>query len=614
SLRYAYDRRPDAQFLLEALGRVWAAGAAPDWKAFRGDEHRLRVRLPTYPWERQRYWIEAPSATSSPASGPQGRRHDPAEWTYVPAWTRTPVPAAAGEERGRVLVLSAGPFGEGVAAALRSAGREVVLARAGDPFAADGFRPDVVVDARPVELDPGAAFGALLLLADALGGTGGELVVVTAAAFEVTGDEPLDPRAAALAGAAATLAHEYPSLSIRVVDVAAASDPSSKRVAAEVLAGGDEPVAAYRGRLRWARTFRPVRARHPAAAVREGGAYLLVGDAAGRNARFATVLAGTPGVRLALAAPSVPAELVRGLEAMGAGVLSLELDPSDAAALARAVAEAEARFGRIDGVVAAPELGEAAGLALASEADPAEWAAQVAGVERSLDALAAALEGRTPDFCLVESSLAGVLGVLGRLRHAAANALADAFAARRAREGGARWTSVAWDRWIADDEASADGSGVRDAEVPAALRAVLALAGDPVVLVSTVDLDERLRAGAAPPAPAPAAGGALYARPELESDYAPPTTELEEQLATLWKELLGIERVGIHDDFFELGGHSLLATQIISRVRALFRIDLRLAAIFEAPTVARMAELIEEAIIAELEALSDEDAAALVGR
>jgi acyl carrier protein len=135
-----------------------------------------------------------------------------------------------------------------------------------------------------------------------------------------------------------------------------------------------------------------------------------------------------------------------------------------------------------------------------------------------------------------------------------------------------------------------------------------------VVLVSTVDLAERARRIAAREAAAPAGVGTRYARPDAAGSYAEPTSEVEAKLAEMWQELLGIERVGIHDDFFGLGGHSLLATQIVSRVRVLFSVDLRLAAIFEAPTVARLAELIEDAIIAELEALSDEEVAALVGR
>jgi acyl carrier protein len=67
------------------------------------------------------------------------------------------------------------------------------------------------------------------------------------------------------------------------------------------------------------------------------------------------------------------------------------------------------------------------------------------------------------------------------------------------------------------------------------------------------------------------------------------------QLARMWAELLGIDRVGIHDDFFALGGHSLLATRLMSRVRNVFHVDLPLRRIFDMPTVHAMARLIEDA-------------------
>jgi hypothetical protein len=67
---------------------------------------------------------------------------------------------------------------------------------------------------------------------------------------------------------------------------------------------------------------------------------------------------------------------------------------------------------------------------------------------------------------------------------------------------------------------------------------------------------------------------------------------LEESLSAIWSQVLGIERIGANDNFFGLGGHSLLATQVISRARDIFQMDLPLRTIFEAPTVAGMAEAI----------------------
>jgi aspartate racemase len=75
-----------------------------------------------------------------------------------------------------------------------------------------------------------------------------------------------------------------------------------------------------------------------------------------------------------------------------------------------------------------------------------------------------------------------------------------------------------------------------------------------------------------------------------DADYVAPRTAVEAVLAALWAEVLGVERVGIHDHFFDLGGHSLLATKLMLRVRDTFKVELALRVLFEAPTVAELAE------------------------
>lgn len=84
-------------------------------------------------------------------------------------------------------------------------------------------------------------------------------------------------------------------------------------------------------------------------------------------------------------------------------------------------------------------------------------------------------------------------------------------------------------------------------------------------------------------------------RPELKSDFVAPRTPAEEALATVWRQMLGVQQVGVHDSFFDLGGHSLLATQLLFHIRDAMQVELPLRLLFETPTIAGMAQAIEDA-------------------
>jgi non-ribosomal peptide synthetase component F/acyl carrier protein len=82
-------------------------------------------------------------------------------------------------------------------------------------------------------------------------------------------------------------------------------------------------------------------------------------------------------------------------------------------------------------------------------------------------------------------------------------------------------------------------------------------------------------------------------RPDLGAAFVAPSTPTEETLASMWAEVLGLARVGVHDSFFELGGHSLLATQVTSRIRTAFNLEIPLRNLFERPTIAELAQEID---------------------
>ena len=97
---------------------------------------------------------------------------------------------------------------------------------------------------------------------------------------------------------------------------------------------------------------------------------------------------------------------------------------------------------------------------------------------------------------------------------------------------------------------------------------------DALPLTPNGKIDRRALSAAAPARQAPD-----------DDNFVAPRTELEEELAEIWADVLHVERIGVRDNFFDLGGHSLLATRLASRIRETFEVELSLRALFEAPTI-----------------------------
>lgn len=85
-----------------------------------------------------------------------------------------------------------------------------------------------------------------------------------------------------------------------------------------------------------------------------------------------------------------------------------------------------------------------------------------------------------------------------------------------------------------------------------------------------------------------------HERPDLAVTYEGPRNDIEEKLSRIWAELLKVDGVGIHDNFFELGGHSLLATQLATKVRGVFDVELPVRSLFNAPTIAELAQELKQ--------------------
>ncbi|MDN5786797.1 type I polyketide synthase [Pseudorhodobacter sp.] len=116
----------------------------------------------------------------------------------------------------------------------------------------------------------------------------------------------------------------------------------------------------------------------------------------------------------------------------------------------------------------------------------------------------------------------------------------------------------------------------------------------PQIIVSSLDLPGLIAQAAL--AEVAGSKGQSFERPELDSDYIAPRNDIERTLTGFWQDLLGVGQVGVEDDFFALGGHSLIAVRLFAMVRKAYRVDFPISVLFEAPTIAGCAALIEERI------------------
>ncbi len=293
---------------------------------------------------------------------------------------------------------------------------------------------------------------------------------------------------------------------------------------------------------------------------------------------------------------------VQALEERGAEVLVMAADVADEKAMGEVLAQIDERFGGLHGVVHAAGIPESVAI---QELQCAHCERQFKPKIYGLSVLEKLLRGRPLDFCCLTSSLSAVLGGLGFSAYASANLFMDAFAQRQNRTGTFPWISVNWDGWnFKPDEESQVGRGslaITPNEGREAFARIFSTRSSTSLAVSTHNLQERLDQWINPvssrqtSAPEPASL-LLHQRPAISSEYVAPKNQTEECIAKIWGQLLGVEKVGVHDTtVFELGGHSLLATRLTSLIRSELGAELSIRTLFEAPTVAGLVKCVEEA-------------------
>jgi acyl transferase domain-containing protein/acyl carrier protein len=334
SLRHPQQQQSDTDFLLNTLGRLWLAGVEIDWFSFHEGERLRRVPLPTYPFERERYWIEPRKQAGATGPGQQAltKKSGVAEWFYTHSWKRSAPPEvltdkkSAGDNSRWLVFAGEGDLGAQLVKQLEQTGHHVVTVVAGDQFARlrdqtytinprrrgdynlllEALRsahesPQLIAhlwtvarnDDSPVSADSFeesqySGFFSLIFLAQALGEQRTDdsvrVVSVSSGLHEVTGEEALRPERATVLGPCKVIAQEYPNITCRSIDIVTpqSGSASEQRLVSwlirEIAQDVPDRLVAYRGNHRWTQVFEPVRLNDsPATRLRERGVYVITG-------------------------------------------------------------------------------------------------------------------------------------------------------------------------------------------------------------------------------------------------------------------------------------------------------------------------------------------------
>jgi acyl transferase domain-containing protein/non-ribosomal peptide synthetase component F len=453
----------------------------------------------------------------------------------------------------------------------------------------------------------------------------------------VTGTETLCPEKALLLGPCRVMPLEYPTITCASIDIVLpANQPEmlqtlSDQVLAELMTPMPDAVVAYRGHHRWVPHFEPLQLEmEPSPRLREKGVYLITGGLGGIGLALAQHLAQSVQATLillgrsefpnrqdwdtwlAIHPPDDPTsqkiQRLRSLEAVQATVRVIQADVANFEQMQGAIAQIQQEFGAIHGVIHAAAVTGGGMMQLATqEAIARSLAPKVQGT-RILEAL---LHDKNLDCFILCSSLSAFQGSPGMMDYVAENAFLDAFSQSRGVHSLLPIQSLNWDRWTGvgmaqsvesrhqDLTGEALTGGLSCSEGVEVFQRILSAAPVPQVIISTQDSSTLLQRAKVQKSLAEVLAKLSYsrpthARPSLGKALVAPRNAVEETLAQIWQQLLGIEKVGIHDNFFELGGDSLFATQLVAQLCKTFQIELPYRQFFNAPTIAELAECITQ--------------------
>ena len=640
SLPTVHEKTSSTDCILSSLAQAWVKHQPVSWDTFYQEERRLKVSLPTYPFERTKYWIEA--GTTKKDVIPRdtllsARQVDPKKWFYTDAWQSVPLLNPNTVQKSTFLIFCAQLSAIGTLQnKLQESGHQVIVVDSKAEFARtastqfsldfqnfahletllstlkkDELRFDNVVyvdQSLSANLD-----GALDLLniAKALG----SLHDVERKTLSFVGQGVIGPFnsaklhaiKASIVGLLTSLEYELPTMRCKLLDVDGLDTRTTQKIYQWLLSGTAKPIAALRSSDYWELSLEALSLDQTPlqGQIEQKKTYLVLGGLDGVGQAFSLALATAVKGNLILSSRDAGfnnstsvKNFIEQLEKSGSQIFSFYLDPSRTDQLTQTL-EASAHIpNELDGLICCYDMLEEKPIGLLNDLEPLQCQTYLDAQRLFLEQLSDYVDSKQLDFCVVMSSLSAKIGGFGQTAHAMSGSYVDAFINYKTRNGLTPWMVMNWDRWTDASTEAFQTSDFSAQEGMLAFRQALDLLPIPSITIATSHPELR-KAHAVQSAANTDAGHDtqdLYERPELEAEFIDASTPTELKLAKLWQECLKIKRVGIHDNFFDLGGHSLLAAQVIRQIKQTFQATVDLGLFFSAPSIAEQSQLIDSQI------------------
>ncbi|HEV2619508.1 MAG TPA: SDR family oxidoreductase, partial [Acidobacteriaceae bacterium] len=655
--RGAFDPQEDQAVFLKSLGEFWCAGGSVNWGTPFLDTPGSHVSLPSWLFDRQRYWLDARQQVLPSAQEAGGKITDIGKWFYAEAWGETSAAQAdANVGKANWLVLFAdSAAGEALSKSLPAGSKRVVPAEvASDPnrlrqaigkMRKEGFVPNRVVHLGGLTAEDSEetlqvrGYLSLLALVKALGEgrttAPVHLDIVSNGLYAARAEDAVSPAKATLIGAIRTIPQEYQNITVRSIDMDGTEAATGSRLLTELLSPANDVTVAWRGDVRLIQRYESEPLEEVAAdrdVLRQGGIYIITGGLGNVGLTVAGMLARRYQAKVALlsrrafpergqwerwrsehgAEDSISEQIAKllDMEAAGGEVVVVTADVADEARMREVFASLDERYGQVHGVFHAAGLITPASNNIIAELTAEQIETHFSAKIRGTQVLGRLLETRNADFCLVFSSISVVLGGLTLSAYVAANAYEDSFVLSRRHTAGTRWVSVNWDTW-ARDRGEQDTKGTTleaflmwPEEGAEAIRRVLGSSASSRLVNSTADLWSRLdqwvyRKAASPAGRTTERKLSYYARPAVSTAYVAASSKIEKRVARVFQDVLGIEAIGLEDNFFELGGNSLVSLQILAELQREFETQLSPVLLFEAPSVSAVSQRLASLISGE---------------